>query len=336
VEPGHEHHGHSHHGHAHHHAPPAEQPLVEMVCDDCPCDGAVEPHRAGVAAPAQDARRRVLGALVLSLLVMAAQLVGGWLSGSLALATDALHSLTDVAALAISLLAMLIASRPVNARKTYGYHRLEILSALANGVSLLALSVWVVTEAVERLRAPVPVQGHLVMIFAGIGLVAMSFSAWILHGSKGVNLRGAYLHVLGDALTSLTVLVGGAVISWSPGWAWIDPALSIGIVCVLVVSAFRLVRETVDILLEATPTGIDSAAVSREIGALPGIVSVHDLHIWTIASGVPSLSAHVVVHGEPGSGDAHLRQIKTLLLERYRIGHTTLQLESTSYSHLGH
>lgn len=336
--PGHVH-VHADHDH-HHHDHGAAFAERELVCDECPCEGALGhsgPHRAGIAGRPAAERRRVAISLLLSALVMVAQVAGGVLSSSLALTTDALHSLTDVAALGLSLFAMVIALRPANARRTYGYHRLEILSALVNGVALLALSIWVGVEAVDRFSRPVHVAAPLVMVFAAIGLVAMVFSAWLLSGSHSVNVRGAYLHVLGDALTSLAVLVGAAVLWFYPPATWIDPALSLGIGLVIVHGAYRLVRETVEILIEAVPRGIDATAVARDIAAVDGIAGVHDLHIWTIASGVPALSAHVVVGAAAGpSSDAVLLRIKRMLMDRYRISHSTLQLESSEYSHLGH
>jgi cobalt-zinc-cadmium efflux system protein len=306
-------HGHDHDGHDHHH-------------HDHDHDHG--PARHGELRASD--RKRLLFALGLSCSIFVAELVGGLLSRSLALVSDAGHVLADMSGLFVSLVAITLASRPPTAKRTFGYHRLEILAALANGVVLVTLAALVVSAAVQRLGAPVEVHADIMLPVAGLGLVANTTGAWLLHGAHSLNARSAYLHVLSDALSSLAVLVGGAVIAIWPRLAFIDPLLGLLIAAVVVNGAVRLLREAVDVLLEAVPRGVDLEEVRARVRALPGIVDVHDLHIWTITSGLTALSAHVVV-AEGTASDPLLRSVKSLLLREHKIGHSTIQVESTAY-----
>jgi cobalt-zinc-cadmium efflux system protein len=282
-------------------------------------------------------RKRLVGALALTATILVAEAIGGWLSHSLALLSDAGHMLSDVVAQALSLAALVIAARPSDARRTYGWHRVEILAALGNGVALVVLALVIIWEGWLRLHAPVPVQTTLMMPVAAVGLVANLGGMWLLHDSHSMNVKGAYLHVLGDTLSSLAVLAGGAVMFFVRGTAWLDPALSILIGLFILYSSYALVRDAVDVLLEAVPRDVDLAGVTHTIDGMPHVVAVHDLHIWTITSGLHALSAHIVVRGIDGNErDQLITSLKSLLADKFKISHTTLQIESESYDHECH
>jgi cobalt-zinc-cadmium efflux system protein len=267
-------------------------------------------------------------ALVLTCIIAVVEAVGGWLTGSLALLSDAGHMWTDVSALGLALLAASWAGRPANRKRTYGYVRLEILSALVNGVLLLAITIFIVVEAVERLQRPTPVILGPMALVATIGLggnlLAMSF----LHSGHSLNTRSAFLHVLGDALASVGVLVAAGVMALT-GWHWVDPLISIGISAIVVVGGWRLLREAVDVLLETVPPHVDVDGVEKALACIPRVTAVHDLHIWTVGSGMVALSAHLVVD-EPSAceNDTILVAAKRALVERFGIDHSTLQIES--------
>ncbi|MFN0061792.1 MAG: cation diffusion facilitator family transporter [Myxococcaceae bacterium] len=281
-------------------------------------------------------RRRLWTALALTGVLAVAELIGGFWTGSLALLSDAGHMWGDVAALALSLMAIWFASRPADPRRTYGYYRLEILSALANGLLLVGMTAVIVLEAVERFRAPPQIQLAPMAAIAAIGLIGNLMSLAFLRHSHALPVRSAFLHVLGDALSSVGVLVGAGVMALT-GWRWVDPLLSILIACVVVVSAWRLLRDAVDVLLEAVPAHVELDAVRGLMMGVQGVVAVHDLHVWTISSGMYALSAHLVVK-EPaiGNNDEILSAVKHDLVERFGIDHTTIQIESETYAHVGH
>jgi cobalt-zinc-cadmium efflux system protein len=290
-----------------------------------PCDS--PGLRSGDVARARDARR-MTAALVLTCIIAVVEAVGGWLTGSLALLSDAGHMWTDVSALGLALLAAWFAGRPANRKRTYGYVRLEILSALVNGVMLLAITVFIVVEAIARLSAPTPVHLGPMAAVAAVGLGGNLVSMGFLHSGHSLNTRSAFLHVLGDALSSLGVLVGAAVMYFT-GWAWVDPIISIGISGVIVVGGWRVLREAVDVLLETVPPHVDVGGVEKALACIPRVTAVHDLHIWTVGSGMVALSAHLVVD-EPSAceNDTILVAAKRALVERFGIDHSTLQIES--------
>ena len=290
-----------------------------------PCDS--PGVRAGDVVRTRDARR-MTAALVLTCLIAVVEAVGGWLTGSLALLSDAGHMWTDVSALGLALLAAWFAGRPANRRRTYGYVRLEILSALVNGVLLLAITVFIVVEALERLKRPTPVDLGPMALVATIGLGANLLAMGFLHSGHSLNTRSAFLHVVGDALSSVGVLVGAGVMAFT-GWHWVDPLISIGISGVVVVGGWRVLREAVDVLLETVPPHVDVDGVERALACIPRVTSVHDLHIWTVGSGMVALSAHLVVD-EPSAceNDTILVAAKRALVERFGIDHSTLQIES--------
>lgn len=261
--------------------------------------------------------------------------MGGFLTNSLALMSDAGHMLTDVSALALSLLALWFSGKPANLKKTYGYYRMEILSALLNGVLLLGITVVIVVEAWQRFREPAPVALGPMSVVALVGLVANLAALGFLHKTHSLNVRGAFLHVLGDTLSSVGVLAGAGIMALT-GWYVVDPLISVVISVVIVVGAIRLVRDAVDVLLEAVPAHVDMEAVKGLLMKVQGVTAVHDLHVWTISSGLYALSAHLVVENALAcNNDQILSAVKHELFDRYGIDHTTIQIESEEYAHLG-
>jgi len=266
---------------------------------------------------------------------MVAEGIGGWLSGSLALLSDAGHMLTDAGALALALVAAVLASRPADDRRTYGYRRAEVLGAQLNVATLLGLSAWIAWEAVERIGSPrQPID---LPVMAGVGAIGLAGNLAILywlHDERGVNARSAFLHVLSDTVSSVAVLAAAGLMAIRPNLDWVDPALSLLIVVLILAGAVRLVLEITHILMEAVPSHIDVAAVGRAMQEARGVSAVHDLHIWTIASDLYALSAHVAVEAtEVTRNDEILDEVKRLLRERFGIDHTTLQIETTAYGH---
>jgi cobalt-zinc-cadmium efflux system protein len=267
---------------------------------------------------------------------MLAEAVGGWISGSLALLSDAAHMLTDAGALGLALVAAYLATRPANVKRTYGYRRAEVLAAQINVGALLLLAVWIVWEAVERLRAPArPIDLGLMAIVASIGLAANLAILWFLHGEHSLNARSAFLHVLSDAISSVAILCGAGLIAVRPDLRVVDPLLSLAIAGLILWGAGRLIHEITEILMEGVPRHLDVTAVTRQMESAEGVIAVHDLHIWTISSGLYALSAHVVVHAHAmGRNDAILDEVKRGLRHAFGIDHTTLQIESADYGHL--
>jgi cobalt-zinc-cadmium efflux system protein len=266
---------------------------------------------------------------------MIAEAVGGWLSGSLALISDAGHMLTDAAALGLALLAVLFGNRPADEKRTYGFRRLEVLAAQLNVVALLGLTVWVAIEALERFQTVhPPIRLPLMAAFATLGLLCNLIILVVLRNEHGLNARSAFLHVVSDTFASMAVLLGAGAMALWPALTWIDPALSLAIAVLILWGAFRLVLEITDILMEAVPRHLDVAAVQQEMQAAGGVLAVHDLHIWTISSGLYALSAHLVVRAEDlPRTDAILTAVKAQL-HRHGIDHTTLQIESRGYEHV--
>ena len=266
-------------------------------------------------------------ALAVTLLFLLVEVVGGLVAGSLALLADAAHMATDAAALVLALVAMRIARRGPTAARTYGHRRAEVLAALANGVVLGAVSVQVVVEAIGRFGGRAQVEGGVMLGVAALGLAANAAAALVLAGKRehGLNMRGAFLHVVGDALGSVgAIAAAAAILAW--GWTWADPAVAIAIALLILVSAFRLVRESLDVLMEGAPAHVDVEAYAASIRSVPGVLDVHDLHVWTLTSGFDAASAHVDVRPE---ADAHavLHHLGDLSERRFGIAHTTFQLE---------
>ena len=268
--------------------------------------------------------------LVLTVAFLVAEVVGGLISGSLALLADAGHMLSDAMSLGLALGAIALARRPPTARLSFGFRRAEILAALLNGVALVAISIWIVVEAASRIADPPAVKGGPTLVVATIGLVVNLVGAAVLWRSAGdsLNLRAAFLHVVADLLGSVGVIVAALVII-TTGWLAADPLVSILIAVLVLASSWRVLRESVAVLLEASPEGIDADRVGRAMAAVPGVEEIHDLHIWTITSGFPALSAHVLV-GRDEDCRARRRELAGLLDREFQIHHSTLQVEHGS------
>ncbi|HEV2765050.1 MAG TPA: cation diffusion facilitator family transporter [Pyrinomonadaceae bacterium] len=282
-------------------------------------------HSHGRAARS---RRRLSLVLLLTALYTVAEVLGGWWTGSLALLADAGHMLTDVAALALALLAVWFGSRPATPSKTYGFYRLEILAAFVNGVSLAALSLFIFYEAYERWFEPQPVRSGAMIAVASGGLLVNLACAWLLHGDHhdDLNVRGAWLHVLGDALGSVGAIIAG-VLMWVYGWYAADPLISVAIGLLIIWSSWKLIREATNVLLEGTPAHISLAAVEDAILKTDGVEDVHDLHVWTITAGREALSAHVI-HAHAVSPPGLLRELRAKLHEQFGVDHLTIQMET--------
>lgn len=289
------HHSHSHHGPEHHHHRPPRGRLLIL-------------------------------ALALTLGFAVVEAVAGWWSGSLALLGDAGHMFTDSLALLLATVAAGLARRPPGPRHSYGLGRVEALAALANGITMLAVVAWITWQAVARLLAPIPVHGATVSVVALTGLLVNLVVAWLLsRGEQNLNTRAALLHVMGDLLGSVAALAAGMVISFT-GWTPIDPLLSMLISGLILASTLRLLRQVVSTLLEGVPDGLSLAEIGHAMAQVDGVVSVHDLHVWSLDSRQAALSAHIIVrHNQDWPGV--LLRLRRLLLGRYGIDHATLQPE---------
>jgi cobalt-zinc-cadmium efflux system protein len=257
---------------------------------------------------------------------MVAELVGGLLSNSLALLADAGHMFTDVAALGLSVFAIRLARPPPSQKRTYGYVRFEILAALVNGAALLLIAGLILREAWERLREPASIDGTIMLSVAGAGLLVNIVGATLLHSHAhdNLNVRGAYLHVIGDLLGSVGAITAGVVILTS-GWSPIDPIASILIALLILFSAWNLVREATDVLLESAPSHLDMAAIHRDLASVEGLDEVHDVHVWTLTSGFVALSAHGLID-DAAQHSRILDEIRERM-RRHGIGHVTFQIE---------
>ena len=268
-------------------------------------------------------------ALVLTCVVLAVELAGGLVSHSLALLSDAGHVLTDVFALGLAWFAVAQANRPADQRRSYGYHRVSILAALLNSLILIGIVIAIGFEALRRLANPEPVQGGIVIIAALVGIAINAYVALGLgRETRSLNMRAALIHVMGDIGASVGVVVAGAVILLT-GWLPVDPLLSLAIAVLIAFGAWRIVRETVNLLMEGTPREINLAAVTTEITGTTLISSMHDLHVWALSSDETALSVHVVVDDcELGEAEHVVRDLEKRLCDRFAIGHTTIQVES--------
>lgn len=278
------------------------------------------------------ARARLTLALFLTALVAAVEFWGGWSAHSLALLTDGVHVCMDVFALSIALAATLAAQRPATHRQTFGYGRLEILAALANGALLLAATIVIVIEALKRFGAPVVPHGNVMTLVALFGLAVNGSVGLLLIRDRhtNINVRAALYHVAGDTLGAGAVIVGGIFI-WLYGLAWIDPLLSLLVACIIVAGVLHVLRDAISVLLESVPREMDAKEIAAQMGKEPGVVALHDLHVWTIGTRSYALSAHVLLDDRRISeASLVLRNLETLLRERYAIGHVTLQFECES------
>ena len=263
-----------------------------------------------------------------------AEIVAGLILNSLALLADAAHMFTDAAALAIALAAIRIARRPADGRRTFGYHRFEILAATFNALLLFGVAIYILVEAYQRFRNPAEVQAMGMLWVAAYGLVINLISMRMLSSGKdsSLNLKGAYLEVWSDMLGSIGVIVGALVIRYT-GWLWVDSLIAVAIGLWVLPRTWMLLKESLNILLEGVPEGIDVADVEKAIGAVAGVLSVHDLHVWSLTSGKSSLTAHVVHDPERGPASTLLPALQEVLAEQFKVFHTTLQLETTPCEH---
>lgn len=274
-------------------------------------------------------------ALGVTIGIMVLEFVGGLVTNSLALLSDSGHMLSDAASLLLSLLAVWFAARPASPKRTYGFYRFEILAALVNGVTLVGIAAWIIWEAVGRFVNPPAVASGPMMAVAAVGLLANLVSAWVLMRKgdvkENVNVRSAYLHVIGDALGSVGAMAAGLVI-WLFDWYAADPLISIAVAVLILKGAFAVVKQTVHILMEGTPAAIDHAEVKAALSGIDGVIDVHDLHIWTITSGLDSLSCHLLIE-EGCDGQAVLQRAIDLVETRFHIRHATIQIEMPHIRH---
>jgi cobalt-zinc-cadmium efflux system protein len=286
-------------------------------------------HSLGMRQSPAGGQKDLLIALSITVLMMVVEVIGGLLSNSLALLSDAGHMLTDNLALLLSFFALKFAAMPATERRTFGFYRLEILAALLNGIVLVLLSLYIIYQAYQRMIHPQPVAGTLMLVVALIGLVANIIGALFLfkHSHANLNIRGAYLHIVGDALSSVGVVIGGIIILYT-GWYLIDPILSMMISVVIIYGSWSLVKESVNILLESVPAHINIETVAAEIAQVKGVREAYHIHVWTITSGVYALSAHVLIDDQPVSGCRNIvDEIKDLLSDKFNVLHSTIQLE---------
>jgi cobalt-zinc-cadmium efflux system protein len=285
-------------------------------------------HRRGRAS---ESRKRLTIVLVLTASYMFAEFFGGLWTGSLALLADSGHMLADVVALLLALMALWFGARPATPNKTFGYYRIEILAALINGVGLTLIAFFIFYEAYQRLSIPPSIRSGPMTIVAAGGLVINLICAWLLHrhSHDDLNMRGAWLHVIGDALGSVGAMVAGALILIF-GWNIADPLISVIIGALIVWSSWHLMREATNVLLEGTPAHINLAAVEDAILETEGVSNVHDLHVWTITSGRDALSAHVI-HAYSISQPTLLKELRTKLHDRFGVDHLTIQMETADF-----
>ncbi|MBO9718526.1 MAG: cation transporter [Pseudoxanthomonas sp.] len=272
-------------------------------------------------------------ALGLTATILVVEVIGAWLTNSLALLSDAAHMATDTLALAIALVAVRLSRRPPDARRTYGYARFEALGALANGMLLFVLASYILWEAWQRFRTPLPVASMGMLAVAVVGLVCNLIAMRLLHAGSGesLNVKGAYLEVWSDMLGSLAVVIAALVIRWT-GWLWVDPLLAALIGLWVLPRTWLLVREALNVLMEGVPPGVDLAAVRADLRANGQVADVHDLHVWALASRTPALTAHVVVAAGADAADVR-RELVAMLAGTHRIAHVTLQMEQAGDDH---
>lgn len=281
---------------------------------------------------------RLLIVLGLTSIYLVAEVVGGLLTNSLALLADAGHMLTDVAGLALAVLAIRFAQRPPTPQRSYGYYRAEILAALANGVILIGVSLYILYEAYQRFRSPPEVQSGTMLVVAGIGLLVNLAGMMLLRSGAGQNLnvKGAYFEVLSDLLTSIGVIIA-AIVMLTTGWYYADPLISAAIGLFILPRTWRFIREATGVLLEGTPSGVDLGSVREVLSATSGVIEIHDLHVWSLTSGQHALSAHAVLADGSSHGDV-LRELHNRATRDLKMAHVTIQLEpagwETSETHL--
>ncbi len=301
-------HDHDHHDHTHHHGLGGHDHSEELR---------------------NASKNSLIAALVLIVGYMFAEVIGGILSGSLALLADAGHMLTDAASIGLALVAMQVAARRASTEHTFGYHRFEILAALTHALTLWAIAIWIAFEAYERFREVPEVEGGLMLTVGTIGLVVNIAAAWILHrpAEHSVNVEGAFQHVMADLMGSVGVVISGSLI-WAFGWTLADPIISVGIGILILASTWRLLAKIVNVLLEGTPKHIDVYRLCSKIEEVEGVTLIHDVHVWTIAPNYEAFTAHVLVDPEYRGNFDDLRQrLRKIVSHDFGIAHMTIQLE---------
>jgi cobalt-zinc-cadmium efflux system protein len=294
-------------------------------------------HGGDLARPGQ---RRALGwALGVNVALLVAEVAGGIVFGSLALLADAAHLVSDVAGLAIALGALVLTARPVSARHSFGFARAEVMAAQVSALLLLAAGVWILVEGITRLGEPVPVQGAGLAVVATLGLVVNAGSAVVVHRAQGgsLTMRASFVHLATDAVGSLGAIVAGLVIlGW--GWSRADSVVSIATAVLVLWTGWGLLRESTHVLMEGTPRGLDPEKVTAVIAGVPGVVDVHHLHLWNLASDVPAASAHVVLDGQPALREAQRTAdyVRATLAEEFTLTNVTLELEDTTARSVDH
>ncbi len=277
----------------------------------------------------QSGSKGLLIALLITIVMMVAEVVGGFLSNSLALLGDAGHMFTDVFSLSLSLFAFTMARKPPNSTKTYGYHRMEVMAALTNGALLIIISIAIFYEAYRRFASPPEIKGPIMLIIASIGLIANVAGIYVLKDTHAdnLNIRSAFLHIVGDTLSSVGVIIGGILII-TEKWYFVDPIISIFIGGIIIRGAIGIIFESSSILLEYVPGNIDTETVNQTLLNIKGVKNVHDLHIWAITSGLYSMSSHIMIDDTMISeGALIIQKIEAVMKEKFRISHTTIQLE---------
>ncbi|MCA0353274.1 MAG: cation diffusion facilitator family transporter [Chloroflexi bacterium] len=291
--------GHHDHGHHHHHSVPA------------------------------DAGGRLIWALAITFGFVGVEIVAGLWANSLALLTDAAHNASDVLALLVSWIALWLTRRPAHARKTFGYHRAGILAAFVNSLTLVGIALGIGWEAIERLRSPLEVDAPVMIGVSLLAVLVNAGTAWLVYrGSENdLNLRSAFVHLMGDVLSTIGATIAGVIIFFT-NWRWLDPVVSVLIAGFIIWHAWQILRDSIDVLLEATPRDIDVEKVVSDLQTIPGVQAIHDLHIWSITASMRALSAHVVTDQQgPQRSPQLISTINEVLCHRYNIGHATLQLE---------
>jgi cobalt-zinc-cadmium efflux system protein len=274
-----------------------------------------------------DSERKVFWVMLLTGGFMLAEVAGGLVSGSLALLADAGHMLTDFASLALAWTAFRLARRPADSRRSYGWHRVEVLAAFVNGLTLFAVAGWIVVEAVERFLDPVAVIGQPMLIIAVLGLLVNALGFWILHrgGGENLNVRGAALHVLGDMLGSVGAIAAALIILWT-GWTPIDPILSVVVALLVLRSAWAIAKDAGHILLEGMPDGLDAARIEAVAKAVPGVLDIHHVHAWSLTGERSMVTLHAVVEDAANQNEV-VASINSVLEQRLGVGHATVQVE---------
>ena len=280
----------------------------------------------------QSGSKGLLIALIITIVMMMAEVIGGFLSNSLALLGDAGHMFTDVFSLGLSLFAFNVAKKPPNSTRTYGYHRVEVMAALTNGLLLIIISITIFYEAYKRFLTPPNINGSIMLVIASIGLIANLIGIYVLKDTHAdnLNIRSAFLHIIGDTLSSLGVIIGGILIIMKK-WYLVDPIISILIGGIIIKGAIGIIKESSSILLEYVPSNININQVSHALLSINGVKDIHDLHIWTITSGLYAMSAHVLIDDRMISDGASIvHQIEDIMREKFNLTHTTIQLECDS------